>query len=105
MPGSARPDAVQAEIAARFRRVRAAKADGDEAEAGKWSRAAYALKAALPDIRHAYALTIHKSQGSTFDTVLVDWREAQRARMGGADLSRLLYVAITRAAKHAVVGV
>ena len=97
------PDAVQAEIAARFRRVRAAKAEGDEAEAGKWSRSAYALKAALPDIRHAYAMTIHKSQGSTFDTVLVDWREAQRARMGGADLSRLLYVAITRAAKHAVV--
>lgn len=96
-------DAVQAEIAARFRRVRAAKAEGKETEAGQWSRAAYALKAALPDIRHAYAMTIHKSQGSTFDTVLVDWREAQRARMGGADLSRLLYVAITRASKHAVI--
>lgn len=97
------PDAVQAEIAARFARVRRAKAEGKEDEAGRWSRSAYALKAALPDIRHAYAMTIHKSQGSTFDAVLVDWREAQKARMAGADLSRLLYVAITRAAKHCVI--
>lgn len=97
------PDAVQAEIAARFARVRRAKAEGKEDEAVRWSRSAYALKAALPDIRHAYAMTIHKSQGSTFDTVLVDWREAQKARMAGADLSRLLYVAITRAAKHCVI--
>lgn len=97
------PDAVQAEIAARFARVRRAKAEGKEDEAVRWSRSAYALKAALPDIRHAYAMTIHKSQGSTFDTVLVDWREAQKARMAGADLSRLLYVAITRAVKHCVI--
>ncbi|TSE32989.1 AAA family ATPase [Tepidimonas taiwanensis] len=97
------PDAVQAEIAARFARVRRAKAEGKEDEAGRWSRSAYALKAALPDIRHAYAMTIHKSQGSTFDTVLVDWREAQKARMAGADLSRLLYVAITRASQHCVI--
>lgn len=97
------PDAVQAEISARFRRVREAKAAGREQEASEWSRRAYALKAALPDIRHAYAMTIHKSQGSTFDTVLVDWREAQTARLDGADLSRLLYVAITRASKHGVI--
>lgn len=97
------PDAVQAEIAARFARVRRAKAEGKEDEAGRWSRSAYALKANLPDIRHAYAMTIHKSQGSTFDTVLVDWREAQKARMAGADLSRLLYVAITRASQHCVI--
>ena len=97
------PDAVQAEIAARFARVRRAKAEGKEEEAGRWSRSAYALKGALPDIRHAYAMTIHKSQGSTFDTVLVDWREAQKARMAGADLSRLLYVAITRASQHCVI--
>lgn len=98
-----RPDTVQAEIAARFARVRAARAEGREEEAGKWSRAAYALKAALPDIRHAYAMTIHKSQGSTFDTVLVDWRDAGRSSMAPADLSRLLYVAITRAAQHCVI--
>lgn len=97
------PGAVQAEIAARFARVRKAKADGMDLEATRWSRSAYALKAALPDIRHAYAMTIHKAQGSTFDTVLVDWREASKARMGGADLSRLLYVAITRAARHCVI--
>ncbi|MFN4003344.1 MAG: ATP-binding domain-containing protein [Hylemonella sp.] len=83
--------------------MRAARAEGREEEAGKWSRAAYALKAALPDIRHAYAMTIHKSQGSTFDTVLVDWRDASRSSMAPADLSRLLYVAITRASQHCVI--
>lgn len=98
------PDAVQAEISARFAKVRRLKAEGKDTKAGVLSRSAYALRDLLPDIRHAYAMTTHKSQGSTFDTVIVDWRDAMRSTsMQPGELSRLLYVAITRAAKHCVI--
>lgn len=98
------PDAVRAEISARFGRVRLLKAEGKEAEAGNMSRSAYALKSNLPDLRHAYAMTVHKSQGSTFSTVIVDWRDAAYStRMDPGEVSRLLYVAITRPTTHCVI--
>lgn len=98
------PDAVQAEIAARFAKVRRLKAEQKDAEAGALSRSAYALRDLLPDIRHAYAMTVHKSQGSTFETVIVDWRDAMRSTsMQPGELSRLLYVAVTRPSKHCVI--
>ena len=37
------------------------------------SQEAWALRNRYANLRHAYALTIHKSQGSTFDAVLIDW--------------------------------
>jgi len=53
------------------------------------------------DLRAVYASSIHKSQGSTYDTVFLDladigqnWQET--------DVARLLYVGITRAAKQVV---
>lgn len=65
---------------------------------------AYALRDLLPDIRHAYAMTVHKIHGSTFDTVIVDWRDAMRSTsMQPGELSRLLYVAVTRPSKHCVI--
>lgn len=59
----------------------------------------WARKRAFAPIRHAYAVTAHKSQGSTFDTVIVDLNDL--AKMKSAfDFNRALYVAATRAAKH-----
>lgn len=99
-----RHDVVQAEIVARFGKVRRLKADGKDMDASDVSRSAYALKAKLPDIRHAYAMTVHKSQGSTFSTVIVDWRDAAHStRIPAAEVSRLLYVAITRPTTHCVI--
>ncbi len=54
----------------------------------------YTLRESFPRLDHAYALTIHKSQGSTFETVYVDHRDAQRC--AAAERRQLLYVAITR---------
>lgn len=65
------------------------------------SSAAWALRNRYANIRHAYALTIHKSQGSTFETVLIDW--ASLPSDGGADAARLAYVAITRPSRFAVI--
>lgn len=53
-------------------------------------------------LRHGYSMTIHKSQGSTFDGVLLDWNSIEKCKTP-FDRSRLLYVAITRASKYLVI--
>lgn len=59
-------------------------------------RAYYRLAEEFADIRPLYALTAHKSQGSTFDNVFVDFRDIYRNRVA-AEADRCLYVAVTRA--------
>jgi exodeoxyribonuclease-5 len=57
--------------------------------------------AGRPDRRHrsefayAYALTVHKSQGSQFDDVLL----FDESKQFGKDARRHLYTGVTRAAK------
>ena len=66
------------------------KEQAHEASARGW-----ALKKAFLNVRHAYALTCHKSQGSTFDCALVDFSDL--AKMPDAfAFNRALYVAVTR---------
>lgn len=57
----------------------------------------HALKSQLPDLRHSYALTVHKSQGSTFDNVYIVndfyWKGSSQLN----DINpRLWYVATSR---------
>lgn len=54
------------------------------------------------DLRHTYACTAHKAQGSTFDVAIVDWKDMQR-NADIAMLCRLLYVAVTRPSRYLVV--
>lgn len=54
------------------------------------------LKEQYIDLRHAEALTIHKSQGSTFDTVFVDLPSLYSCKNPN-ERRRLLYVACSRA--------
>ena len=56
----------------------------------------YALKNALVDLRLSYACTIHKSQGSTYNTVFIDLAEIGTCTVPKT-IARLLYVAISRA--------
>lgn len=49
-----------------------------------------------PDLRPAYACTINKSQGSTFDKVFIDLNDVSRCTNGNT-IARMLYVAISRA--------
>jgi ATP-dependent exoDNAse (exonuclease V) alpha subunit len=52
----------------------------------------------LAPLRHAYACTVHKSQGSTYDISMVDFSDVFRSD----DKARLIYVAATRASKFLV---
>ena len=53
------------------------------------------------DLRAIYASSIHKSQGSTYETVFIDLTDIGRNWQPN-DVARLLYVAITRASKRVV---
>lgn len=57
------------------------------------------LKERFVDLRHAEALTIHKAQGSTFDTVFVDLPSLFSCKNPN-ERRRLLYVACSRARKQ-----
>lgn len=48
------------------------------------------------DLRAAYACTINKSQGSTFDRVYIDLDDLKRCNSGN-QMARMLYVAVSRA--------
>ncbi|MHB1733001.1 MAG: ATP-dependent DNA helicase [Ferrimicrobium acidiphilum] len=52
-------------------------------------------------IRHAYASTAHKAQGSTWNTVIVDLDDLN-AMKNNSDYNRALYVAVTRASNRLV---
>jgi exodeoxyribonuclease-5 len=53
----------------------------------------------LAPIRHAYACTVHKSQGSTYDISYVDWNDTYRSE----DRTKLMYVAVTRTSNYLVI--
>lgn len=85
----------EAEISRRFDEVREFESQS------KWNERRAALKRAWDFkngwalIRHAYALTAHKSQGSTFDLALVDLPDMDYIRED-FEHGRALYVALTR---------
>lgn len=60
---------------------------------------AWALKNDFANARHCYAMTIHKSQGSTLYTTIIDLSDVSRMR-DDFDYNRALYVATTRASNH-----
>ena len=55
------------------------------------------------DLRHPFALTIHKSQGSTYDKAIIDLADIGRCREP-SQVARMLYVAISRASKEVILG-
>lgn len=63
---------------------------------------AFGIKQGFIHLRHCYALTAHKSQGSTFDTAIIDLRDLARMRTA-FDYNRALYVAVTRPRKYLAV--
>jgi exodeoxyribonuclease-5 len=65
--------------------------------------AAWLYKNSFADIRHTYSMTTHKSQGSTFDTVLIDLPNLMLMQTTFA-YNTALYVGITRARFDAVIG-
>lgn len=94
-----KPDELRHHLTALWAQYRAAKAKNEYAKARTLSGSAWAIQRAFAPIAHAYAMTVHKSQGSTFDTALIDWQDASRQR-DDYEFNRMIYVAMTRAAKH-----
>jgi len=74
------------------------KACDDLAKAKNW-KAFYCLKERFAQMKYAYCLTVHKSQGSTFQNVFVDVNNLLANRVV-RERNQLLYVAATRAAKR-----
>ena len=70
---------------------------GTEDYSAAW-RKFYAFKFSFDNVRHCYAVTSHKSQGSTYENVFVDVANIRRNR-DEKEMLRSLYVAVTRA-KH-----
>lgn len=64
-------------------------------QASHASAKGWALRRAFAPLRHAYAITCHKSQGSTFDCALVDFTDLSRMT-DPFQFNRALYVAVTR---------
>jgi exodeoxyribonuclease-5 len=58
----------------------------------------YDLKERFAEVDYAYASTVHKAQGSTFDTAFVDVRDLRACR--GPERQALLYVAVTRPSRR-----
>lgn len=82
-----------------FAKWRALQTEGNHAEAKAASRQAWALRNAFAPLVHCYAITAHKSQGSTFDTAIVDYQDMARMR-SPFEFNRALYVAVTRPSKY-----
>ena len=58
----------------------------------------YVLKDSFANIQYIFASTIHKLQGSTYDTVYIDFKSLKNYRIMSDNMKyRLAYVAITRA--------
>lgn len=76
-----------------------ARRNGNHGEADRLAKVRRPLNKLAP-LRHSYASTVHKSQGSTYDVAFVDWGSIYRSREMRA---RLMYVAATRPSQFLVV--
>lgn len=82
----ARPQSVTSGLAER-RALQAARS--------RWTREYYPLRTSFAELDFRYAMTIHKSQGSTYNNVFIT-----KDYMHSKEATQLLYVAVTRAAKE-----
>lgn len=73
-------------------RIKVAKAEGNHTLIAT-------IETTWIDLRAAYACTINKSQGSTYDKVFIDLDDVSRCNSGD-QIARMLYVAVSRARSH-----
>lgn len=112
-PVAANPLAWNRAVSALFAEHRAAKAKASLArsseeisalreEARRASAAAWHLRSWFASVQHAYALTAHRAQGSTYDIAVLHWQGLSMMR-DDFEHARAVYVAATRASQYLVV--
>lgn len=87
---------------AEFTRKAAQLADEAKIAPRKW-RQFWAFKDTFHQLRHAYAITAHRAQGSTYDTAMVLWQDILM-NQNRQEAFRCLYVACTRPKRRLVLG-
>lgn len=87
--------AVQAEVDRLFDVVRNTPYERGKTDRAQAVKAAWGFRNSWAQVRHSYALTVHKSQGSTFDAAYIDFADLNVMR-NRFDFLRALYVAFTR---------
>ena len=81
--------------------AKSAKFEKDFGKRKKKWKDFYAVKKSFVEVKYAFSSTIHKLQGSTYDTVYIDlYNTTLLNNMDKDAVYRLIYVAITRAAKE-----
>ena len=63
----------------------------------------WGIRNMFANVRHCYAITAHKSQGSTFDTAFIDWNDLNKIKDDN-EFNRCLNVAVTRSSNYLVIG-
>ncbi len=69
--------------------------------ARRWAEM-YRMKESYLDYKYNHALTVHRAQGSTFETTIMNYSDMCRNR-NKTELKRLLYTAVTRSSRLLVV--
>lgn len=81
-----------------FNRKSAEMAAAAKVERRRW-KDFWEFKEAFHKLRHGYAITAHRAQGSTYEEVFVDWRDIL-LNSNKTEAFKCLYVACTRAKKR-----
>ena len=82
-----------------FRRYHLESTKKNETKAREYSMLGWKLRDDFTEIQQAYSSTVHKSQGSTYDTAIVDIADLAHPKARPI-FNRLLYTAVTRPARR-----
>lgn len=91
---------IHPSMAAEMKQTLSNIADDAKARRGSWS-SFWEMKGLFHDVRPCHAITAHRSQGSTYDTVLVDVNNIMLNRRE-KEMLQCLYVAVSRASRIVV---
>ena len=89
-----------------FRQLHDTKAEelaaAARADRRKWN-SFWDFKESFHKVRHSYAITAHRAQGSTYEAAFVDWKDIL-ANRNRSEAFRCLYVACTRPKRELILG-
>lgn len=79
-------------------------ASGQKVKAKNLEEMAWKIRKSFLELRPVYSMTLHKSQGSTFHSVYIDWNDILRIQSvrNNKEFMRAIYVAVTRPSERVV---